>query len=63
MQFEPCHETTTRAARLEQGIPVTLIRLASNVQVSQGFWRGSPEGFATLPLMKGQTGFVRVEAW
>ena len=53
----------THAARLEQGILVTRVRLISNVQVSQGFQHGSLEDFATLPLMKGRMGFVRGGAW
>ena len=54
-----CHETTARAARLEQEFLVTLMRLASNVQVFQGFRRGSLGDFATLPQMKGRRGFIR----
>ena len=53
----------TRAARLEQGFLVTLVWLASNVLVSQGFRHDSRIDFATLPRMKGPIGVVRVEAW
>ena len=53
---------TARAARLERQVHVTLVRLVSNVQVSQGFRHGTLEGFATLPQMKGQRGFVHGEA-
>jgi hypothetical protein len=58
-----CHETTARAARLERGFPVTLIRLVSNVRVSREFRLGTLEDFATLPRMKGQTGCALDEAW
>ena len=58
-----CHETTARAARLERRIRVTLVRLASNVRVSQGFPRDSLEGFATLLQKKGQMGSALDEAW
>ena len=58
-----CHETTARAARLEQGFPVTLIRPDSNVQVFLGFRRDILEDFATLPRMKGQRGSVHDVAW
>ena len=58
-----CHETTARAARLEQGLLVTLVRLASNAQVFQGYRHGILEDSATPLLMKGWMGFVRGEAW
>ena len=58
-----CHETTARAALLEQGFLVTLVRLVSNVQVCQGCQSDSLGGFATLPLKKGQKGVVLVGAW
>ena len=58
----PCHETTARAARLEQGNLVTLVRLVSNARVSQGFRHGILGDSATLPRLKGRRGFVRVEA-
>ena len=58
-----CHETTTRAARLERGVLVTRERLVSNVCVVLGETLYSPSDFATLPVMKGQKGFVRIEAW
>ena len=57
-----CHETTARAARLEQGVLVTLVKPVSNVRVFQGFRHGTREGCATLPQMKGQMGFVHDEA-
>ena len=58
-----CHETTTRAARLEQGFLVTLLRPASNVRVFQGYRHDTLEGSATPLPMKGRTGFVHDEAW
>ena len=61
-QPHKCHETTARAARLEQGFLVTLVRPVSNVQVSWGFLHNILSGFATLPQLKGQRGFVHVEA-
>ena len=57
-----CHETTARAARLEQGFPVTLIRLVSNASVFREYQRDNPEGSATPLRMKGRKGYVRVEA-
>ena len=57
-----CHETTTRAARPELGVLVTLIRLASNVRVAQGYRHGIREDSATLPQMKGLMGSVHDEA-
>ena len=57
-----CHETTARAARLERGFLVTLIRLASNVRVYRVFRLGTLEDFATLPQMKGRTGYALDEA-
>jgi hypothetical protein len=57
-----CHETTTRAARLERGILVTLIQLASSERDVRGYRHGNREDFATLPPMKGPMGFVHVEA-
>ena len=54
---------TARAARLEREILVTLTLPVSNALVSQGYRRDSLEGFATLPRMKGQRGFVLGEAW
>ena len=57
-----CHETTARAARPERWFLVMLVLLASNVRVFRGYRRGSLEGFATLPRMKGQRGSVRGEA-
>ena len=53
------HETTARAARLEQGLLVTLVLPASNVHGVQGFRRDSPADSATLPRTKGRTGVVR----
>ena len=58
-----CHETTARAARLEQEFLVTLRRLVSNVPVSRGYRRGSLADSATLLRRKGQRGYVRGEAW
>ena len=58
-----CHETTAHAARLERGFLVMLVRPVSNVHVSQGFRHDTLAGFATLPLKKGQMGFVYVEVW
>ena len=52
-----CHETMTRAARLEQGILVTLVLPVSNVQVSQVPLHNTLVGFATLPCLKGPMGF------
>ena len=52
-----CHETTARAARLERGSSVTFVPPVSTVLTVQGFRRDSLEGFATLPLMKGQKDF------
>ena len=54
---------TARAARLEREFLVTLVRLVSNVQVFQGFLHDILADLATLPQLKGQRGFVRVEAW
>ena len=62
MELPGCHETTARAARLERGFPVTLVRLVSNVRSSREFRLGILEDFATLPQMKGQTGCVLDEA-
>ena len=53
---------TTRAARLERGSSVTLVRLVSTVLVVRGFRLDSLGDFATLPLMKGPKGFVHGEA-
>ena len=58
-----CHETTARAARLEQGVLVTLVQLASNARVFLGYRRGTLEGSATPLQMKGRMGFVRGGAW
>ena len=59
-----CHETTARAARLEQGFPVTLMSIEF-VELQDGL--GSQLDVvlvvATLPQVKGQRGCVRVEAW
>ena len=59
-----CHETTTRAARLERRIQVTLRWIGFVVL------RGEPVSqrdvalvVATLPRMKGLKGCVRGEAW
>ena len=62
-QYQLCHKTTARAARLEQGFLVTLVRLVSNVRVSQGSQHDSLVSFATLPRKKGQMDCVRAEAW
>ena len=58
-----CHETTARAARLERGFLVTLVRLVSNAQVSQEYRRDILEGFATLLQMKGQRGSLDGGSW
>ena len=42
---------------------MTRERLVSNVCVVPGEMLYSPSDFATLPVMKGQKGFVHVEAW
>ena len=59
-----CHKMTARAARLEQGFPVTLKWIGyvglRGRPVSQ---RDAVSAVATLPRMKGQKGFVRVGAW
>ena len=52
----------TRAARLKQGILVTLVLPVSNVQVSQVPLHDTLVGFATLPLRKGPKGFARGKA-
>ena len=59
MHVLTCHETTARAARLEQGFLVTLVRLVSNASAFQGYRRGILEGFATPLPMKGRKGYVR----
>ena len=59
-----CHETTAHAARLEQGVPVTLRRLGfsglRDVQVSR---RDAAVTAATPLPKKGQKGCVLGEAW
>ena len=59
-----CHETTTRAARLERVVLVTLRRFGfvglRGARVSR---RGVVSTVATLPRVKGPMGFVRDEAW
>ena len=54
-----CHETTARAARLEQGFLVTLVRLASNVRGVQGFRLDILEDSATLPPRRGLRDSIR----
>ena len=53
---------TARAARLERSGSVTRVWPGSNVRVFQGYRRDNLKGFATLPQMKGQRGFVHGEA-
>ena len=50
-----------RAARLELRVLVMRERPDANRLGIQGFELGALGGVATLPLMKGQTGFVHVE--
>ena len=57
-----CHETTARAARLEQEICVTLVRPVSNALYVQEFRPDILGDSATLPQKKGLKGFVRGEA-
>ena len=59
----PCHETTTRAARLEREILVTLRWIGfSELQDAWGFRHDVVATAATLLREKGQRGFVLVEA-
>ena len=58
-----CHETTARAARLEQGFPVTLRMIwFSGLLDARGSRRGVAATVATLPRVKGQRGCVFGEA-
>ena len=57
-----CHETMARAARLEQGVLVTLVRLVSNALVFQEYRLDNLEDSATPLLTKGRTGCVLDEA-
>ena len=62
MQTVHCHETRACAARLELQILVMRDRPDANVLVFQVLLFFLLKGFATLPQMKGQMGFVRIEA-
>ena len=58
-----CHKTTARAARLERSGVVTRIGLSvSGPQGARGFQLDAAEDVATLPRVKGWTGFVRGSA-
>ena len=58
----PCHETTARAARLEQEILVTLVRLVSNASVFLEYQLGILKDSATPLLQKGRKDCVLDEA-
>ena len=59
-----CHETTACAARLEQGILVTLTWIGfSGLQDEPGSQRGVASTVATLPQVKGQKDGELGEAW
>ena len=59
-----CHETTTRAARRERVVLVTLGRFEFVVlRDALGSRHGVALAVATLPQKRERKGFVRGEAW
>ena len=61
--YSDCHETTARAARLEQGVLVTLRWIGfSELRGERGSQLGAVSTVATLPQVKGPRGSVHDEA-
>ena len=61
---EQCHETTARAARLEQGVPVALMWIGLvGLRGEQGSQHDAVSTVATLPRAKGQRDYAHGGAW